>query len=95
MITGCSSGFGLETARLFLDRGWTVVATMRRPREDALPPSDRRRVLALDVSDPASIARAVDAAGPLDALVSNAGIGWLNALEGTPRASCSKPTRSG
>jgi NAD(P)-dependent dehydrogenase (short-subunit alcohol dehydrogenase family) len=29
LITGCSSGFGLETARLFLDRGWDVVATAR------------------------------------------------------------------
>jgi NADP-dependent 3-hydroxy acid dehydrogenase YdfG len=34
MITGCSSGFGLETARHFIDQGWSVVATMRRPRED-------------------------------------------------------------
>lgn len=83
MITGCSSGFGLETARLFLDRGWNVVATMRRP-SGVLPPSDRLSVLALDVTDPASIAAAIDAAGPIDALVNNAGFGWLNAHEGTP-----------
>lgn len=83
MITGCSSGFGLETARLFLDRGWNVVATMRRP-QDVLPPSDRLRVLALDVTDPASIAAAIEAAEPIDALVNNAGFGWLNAIEGTP-----------
>ncbi len=57
---------------------------MRRPREDVLPPSDRLRVLPLDVTDPASIGQAVDAAGPIDVLVNNAGIGWLNALEGTP-----------
>jgi NAD(P)-dependent dehydrogenase (short-subunit alcohol dehydrogenase family) len=31
LITGCSSGFGLETAKVFLDRGWEVVATMRTP----------------------------------------------------------------
>jgi len=84
LITGCSSGFGRETARCFLDRGWTVVATMRRPREDVLPPSDCLRVLSLDVTDPASIKQAVAAAGPIDVLVNNAGIGWLNALEGTP-----------
>ena len=84
LITGCSSGFGLDTARLFLDRGWAVIATMRRPREDVLAPSERLRVLALDVTDPGSIADAVAAAGPIDALVNNAGIGWLNPLEGTP-----------
>jgi NAD(P)-dependent dehydrogenase (short-subunit alcohol dehydrogenase family) len=83
LITGCSSGFGLETARYFLDRDWRVVATMRTPREGVLPRSERLHVLALDVTDPESIRRAVDAAGPLDVLVNNAGIGVLNALEGT------------
>jgi NAD(P)-dependent dehydrogenase (short-subunit alcohol dehydrogenase family) len=84
LITGCSSGFGLETARHFLGRDWNVVATMRTPREGVLPLSDRLRLLALDVTDPNSIRQAVEAAGPLDVLVNNAGIGWLNALEGTP-----------
>ena len=83
LITGCSSGFGLHTARLFADRGWDVVATMRSPREDILPASDQVRILALDVTDASSIAHAVEAAGPIDALVNNAGIGFLNAVEGT------------
>lgn len=82
LITGCSSGFGLETARYFLDRSWTVVASMRTPREDLLPRSGHLRVLPLDVTDPDSIRRAVEAAGPIDVLVNNAGIGLLNALEG-------------
>ena len=86
LITGCSSGFGLEAARTFLDRGWAVVATMRQPQEDLLPPSDHLRVIALDVTNPVSIEHAVAAAGPIDVLVNNAGIGWLNALEGTPMA---------
>jgi NAD(P)-dependent dehydrogenase (short-subunit alcohol dehydrogenase family) len=86
LITGCSSGFGLETARHFLDRDWNVVATMRTPREDVLPRSERLRVLALDVTDADSIHRAVDAAGPIDVLVNNAGIGVLGALEGIPMA---------
>ena len=32
MITGCSSGFGTETARYFLEQGWKVIATMRAPQ---------------------------------------------------------------
>ncbi|MET1755066.1 SDR family oxidoreductase [Novosphingobium sp. RD2P27] len=84
LITGCSSGFGLATASLFAARGWNVVATMRTPSEDVLPASDRLRVLPLDVTDPASIAALVEAAGPIDALVNNAGIGLLSAVEGTP-----------
>ena len=82
LITGCSSGFGLETARLFLDQGWHVLATMRTPRTDLLPPSERLRVLPLDVTDSASIQRCIDTAGPIDALVNNAGIGLLAPLEG-------------
>ncbi|WP_158747245.1 SDR family oxidoreductase [Acidisphaera sp. L21] len=81
LITGCSSGFGLDTARYFLDRDWSVIATMRRPREDLLPRSERLRVIALDVTDASSIRQAVDAAGPIDVLVNNAGVGVLNALE--------------
>ena len=82
LITGCSSGFGLETARYFLDRDWKVIATMRTPREDVLPRSEHLRVLALDVTDPESIRQALNAAGPVDVLVNNAGIGVLSALEG-------------
>jgi len=83
LITGCSSGFGLEIARYFLERDWRVVATMRTPRMDVLPHAERLRVLPLDVTDPTSIRRAVEVAGPIDALVNNAGIGMLGALEGT------------
>jgi NAD(P)-dependent dehydrogenase (short-subunit alcohol dehydrogenase family) len=84
LITGCSSGFGLEIARYFLERDWRVIATMRTPREDLLQRSERLSIVALDVTDPQSIRAALDAAGPIDVLVNNAGIGFLNALEGTP-----------
>jgi NAD(P)-dependent dehydrogenase (short-subunit alcohol dehydrogenase family) len=84
LITGCSSGYGLETARHFLSREWHVVATMRTPREAILPPSERLRLLALDVTRPESIAAAVEAAGPIDVLVNNAGIGMFGAFEATP-----------
>jgi NAD(P)-dependent dehydrogenase (short-subunit alcohol dehydrogenase family) len=86
LITGCSSGYGLETARRFHAEGFRVVATMRAPRADLLPRSDRLRVLPLDVTDPASIAAALEASGPVDVLVNNAGIGLFGALEATPMA---------
>ncbi|PWR23575.1 SDR family oxidoreductase [Zavarzinia compransoris] len=86
LITGCSSGYGLETARHFLGQGWHVVATMRRPRADLLPPAENLRLLPLDVTDEASIAAAVKAAGPIDVLVNNAGIGVVGAFEATPMA---------
>ena len=84
LITGASSGYGLETARYFHDRGWDVVATMRTPRTDILPRSERIRILPLDVTDASSIDAALDAAGPIDVLVNNAGIGALGAFEATP-----------
>jgi NAD(P)-dependent dehydrogenase (short-subunit alcohol dehydrogenase family) len=84
LITGCSSGYGLETARHFHAQGWNVVATMRTPREDVFPRSERLRVVALDVTQPESIAAAVEASGPIDVLVNNAGIGAMGAFEATP-----------
>ena len=84
LITGCSSGYGLETARYFHAQGWNVVATMRTPRGEVLPRSDRLRVVALDVTRPASIAAALEASPPIDVLVNNAGIGLLGAFEATP-----------
>jgi short-subunit dehydrogenase len=86
LITGCSSGYGLATARLFHSRGWDVIATMRRRRDDVLPESERLRVLELDVTSPESIAAALEAGGPIDVLVNNAGIGGFGAFEATPMA---------
>jgi NAD(P)-dependent dehydrogenase (short-subunit alcohol dehydrogenase family) len=86
LITGCSSGFGLDTARTFLERGWRVIATMRTPRADLLPASAHVQVLPLDVTDAASIEALVARAGPVDALVNNAGVGLLGVFEGTPMA---------
>jgi NAD(P)-dependent dehydrogenase (short-subunit alcohol dehydrogenase family) len=86
LITGCSSGYGLETARHFHAQGWNVVATMRTPRAEMVPRSDRLRVVALDVTSADSIAAALEASGPIDVLVNNAGIGAFGAFEATPLA---------
>lgn len=86
LITGCSSGYGLETAAYFHAQGWNVIATMRTPREDLLPRSPRMRVLPLDVTRPDSIAAALERSGPIDVLVNNAGIGLFGAFEATPMA---------
>ena len=84
LITGCSSGYGLETARHFHALGWNVVATMRSPAAAPLTTSDRLRILPLDVTDTDSIAFALELAGPMDVLVNNAGIGLFGALEHSP-----------
>ena len=86
LITGCSSGYGLETARHFHAQGWNVIATMRTPREDIMPLSERLRILPLDVTKPDSIAAAFEVYGPVDALVNNAGIKVIGAFEATPMA---------
>lgn len=90
MITGCSTGIGRAAAKKFQAEGWNVVATMRNPdAETELTGLDNTLVAALDVTDPASIERAVSAAGErfggVDVLVNNAGYGAYGALESTPR----------
>lgn len=81
LITGCSSGFGLETAKLFLERGWKVIATMRKPDPSLLQASDNLTLLPLDVTDPASIKAAIDHVGAIDVLVNNAGFGAAVPIE--------------
>ncbi len=87
-ITGCSSGFGRALATLVLERGWRAVVTARNPGHIAglvaLCP-DRGIALALDVTDRAQIATAVQAAearfGAIDVLVNNAGYGYQASVE--------------
>lgn len=85
LITGTSSGYGLATAEHFLAQGWNVVATMRRPDQTVFAgASDRLRILPLDVTLQDSIAALVEAAGPIDVLVNNAGVGGVGAFEAMP-----------
>lgn len=83
LITGCSSGYGLATVRYFHAQGWRVIATMRRPRPELFADAPGIRVLPLDVTDADSVAHALEAAGPIDVLVNNAGLGLFGAFEAT------------
>ena len=88
-ITGASTGIGKVTAEYFLDKGWNVVATMRNPEDGSeLASRDNALVLNLDVTDSASIEKAVNTAiekfGQIDVLVNNAGYGAYGPLEAFP-----------
>jgi NAD(P)-dependent dehydrogenase (short-subunit alcohol dehydrogenase family) len=89
LITGCSSGFGRASARLFARNGWNVVATMRDvARAGDLTEQPNTLLIRLDVQDRASIEEAIQAAiarfGRIDALVNNAGFGLHGLFETTP-----------
>lgn len=85
LITGTSSGYGKAIAEHFLQKGWNVIATMRRPEAASFEgDTSRLRVLALDVTDAGSIAALIEAAGVIDVLVNNAGVGAVGAFEATP-----------
>ncbi len=90
LITGASSGFGLESAKLFAAKGHNVVATMRNtaavPELDGLP---NVLVTRLDVQDAESIQEALKTAinrfGHIDAVVNNAGFSLWGVFESLPR----------
>jgi NADP-dependent 3-hydroxy acid dehydrogenase YdfG len=82
LITGASKGIGRVMAAEFARRGYRVVATARDPQSLADLDVDQR--LPLDVTDPASVAAAVRAAGQVDVLISNAGEIFYAAVEATP-----------
>jgi len=78
LVTGANSGLGLLTVQTFAEAGHAVRATLRNPQKaQALNALKERglavEILPLDVTDPDSIAAAVEAAGPIDVLVNNAG----------------------
>lgn len=86
LITGCSSGIGLASARLMRDRGWRVFATARTPADLQMLASESLEVVHLELSDEASIAACVDQVlaacdGRLDAVFNNAAYGQAGALE--------------
>ncbi|WP_231420854.1 oxidoreductase [Sphingomonas sp. Leaf205] len=87
-ISGCSTGFGRELAKLVLARGWRAVVTARdadRVADLAGGAEDRALALSLDVTEQAQIDDAVAQAkakfGRIDVLVNNAGYGYQASVE--------------
>jgi len=87
-ISGCSTGFGRELAKLVLDRGERAVVTARdksRVVDIVEGIEDRAIALDLDVTDQSQIDAAVKAAqdkfGRIDVLVNNAGYGYQSTVE--------------
>jgi NAD(P)-dependent dehydrogenase (short-subunit alcohol dehydrogenase family) len=86
LITGASGGIGQEVVKLFHQRGWNVVATMRSPgKAGELAELPNVLVTKLDVTDADTIDAAVRAGierfGAIDVLVNNAGYGVYAPLE--------------
>jgi NAD(P)-dependent dehydrogenase (short-subunit alcohol dehydrogenase family) len=87
LITGCSSGIGLDAARTMKQRGWRVIATARTPQDlSRLRDAEGLEGLHLELADPQAIAACANAAlqmtsGKLDAIFSNAAHGQPGAVE--------------
>src|SRR5579875_530924 len=84
LITGASRRIGRATATALAARGHEVIATARDVGTLADVPATLR--LSLDVTDQASVDTAIDAAGPVDVLVSNAGATVRAPVETVPLA---------
>lgn len=90
LITGCSSGIGLDAARALQARGWQVFASCRKAEDCDRLKAEGLASPRLDVDDPASIREALAevleaTGGRLDALFNNAAFGLPGALEDVSR----------
>jgi len=90
LITGCSSGIGLDAARGLKARGWRVFATCRQEADCARLRAEGLESFPLDYADEASIAAAVDevvarTGGTLDALYNNGAFACPGLVEDLPR----------
>ena len=87
LITGCSSGIGLDAARTLKARGWRVIATARKDDDlERLRRIERVEALHLELTDPKSIATCAISAlemtgGKLGAIFNNAAFGQPGAVE--------------
>jgi len=79
LVTGASSGIGWATAARLAAEGFEVHATARRAdRLDALAAASGCMAYTLDVRDHDAMAELIEAVGPLDVLVNNAGLGRMD-----------------
>jgi NAD(P)-dependent dehydrogenase (short-subunit alcohol dehydrogenase family) len=90
LITGCSSGIGLDAARGLKARGWRVFATCRQEADCGRLRAEGLESFRLDYADEASIAEALDEAlrrtgGTLDAVYNNGAFACPGAVEDLPR----------
>lgn len=90
LITGCSSGIGLDAARGLRLRGWRVFATCRQETDCERLRAEGLESFRLDYADETSIAEAVDevvrrTGGRLDALYNNGAFACPGAVEDLPR----------
>jgi NAD(P)-dependent dehydrogenase (short-subunit alcohol dehydrogenase family) len=96
LITGASSGIGLETALYFFERKWNVIATMRDPEKRRTPLHEKGLpdLVHLDVMDGASIRAAIqyalDTYQKIDVLVNNAGYAVYGPFEATSRTQAAR-----
>ncbi|HWA30751.1 MAG TPA: oxidoreductase [Rhizomicrobium sp.] len=90
LVTGASSGIGEATVKLLLKKRYTVYAAARRLDRMAKLKDAGAKLIALDLTDDASIVACMDAireeSGRIDVLVNNAGYGCYGALEDVPMA---------
>jgi NAD(P)-dependent dehydrogenase (short-subunit alcohol dehydrogenase family) len=81
LITGANRGIGLEFVKQYAEKGWTVIATSRKPKKSAelnalAKANDKIRIIKLDVTDVdaiAALAKKVKGQ-PIDVLINNAGV---------------------
>ncbi len=96
LITGASSGIGMEAALYFFEQGWHTIATMRNPEERRTPLHEKGLpdLLHLDVMDPpsiqAAIQYAIDKYQKIDVLVNNAGYAVYGPFEATSETQLSR-----
>jgi NAD(P)-dependent dehydrogenase (short-subunit alcohol dehydrogenase family) len=92
VITGCSSGFGYDTAKYLAEKGHSVYATMRNVNGKNEKPASELRdyakehnlsitILEMDVTSDESVKAAAEQISKVDVLVNNAGLGYGGAIE--------------
>lgn len=83
LVTGSTSGIGLETARLLAAEGARVIVTGRDAErvERARAESGAAAGIVADLADPAAADRLMSEAGPVECLINNVGAAYQAAFE--------------